>query len=278
VRGMLGYFADTSTEPWKARAAAGAAAASGHVFLMGFPRSGTTLLEVILEGHPGVVSLEEHELLIDAVGEFMQTPADLGRLARATPGALDPLRAAYWRRVADGGVDVAGKLFVDKYPLNILKLPLIARLFPAAKILFACRDPRDIVLSCFRHRFHMSAPIYELLTIDGAARYYDSVMQLFIRLTSTLPLDICLVRHEDIVREFQREMKRVCEFLGLQWHAAMGDFALRTRERTTFTPSTAQLVRGLNTEGLGQWHRYSAQLAPVRGLLEPWVKRFYYDP
>jgi tetratricopeptide (TPR) repeat protein len=277
VRAMLGYFARTPSELWKAPPAARAAAASGHVFLMGFPRSGTTLLEVILEGHPGVVSLEEHELLIDAVGEFMQEPAELGRLVRATAIALDPLRAAYWRRVADGGVDVTGKLFVDKYPLNILKLPLIARLFPGAKILFACRDPRDVVLSCFRHRFHMSAPIYELLTIEGAARYYDSVMQLAIRLTSTLPLAICLVRHEDVVREFQREMKRICEFVGIDWHPAMGDFALRTQERTTFTPSTAQLVRGLNTEGLGQWRRYGAQLAPVCEVLEPWLQRFYYD-
>ena len=63
----------------------------------------------------------------------------------------------------EAGIDVAGKVFVDKHPLNTLKLPLIARLFPHAKILFACRDPRDVMLSCFRHRFQMSAPIYELL-------------------------------------------------------------------------------------------------------------------
>jgi hypothetical protein len=169
-------------------------------------------------------------------------------------------------------------VFVDKHPLNTLKLPLIARLFPAAKILFACRDPRDIVLSCFRHRFRMSAPIFELLTIDGAARYYDAVMQLLVRLTSLLAFDVCLVRHEDVVTEFAREMKRVCDFLALQWAPAMGDFALRTQQRPVLTPSTAQLVRGLSTEGIGQWRRYRSQLAPVQSILAPWVKRFYYDP
>jgi hypothetical protein len=196
----------------------------------------------------------------------------------APPASLEPLRAAYWRLVAGAGVDVAGKVFVDKHPLNTLKLPLIARLFPHAKILFACRDPRDVVLSCFRHRFQMSAPIYQLLSLEGAARYYDAVMALAVCLTTALQLNMCLVRHEDVVTEFTREMKRVCAYLDLEWVPAMGDFALRTQKRPVLTPSTAQLVRGLNTEGLGQWRRYQAELLPVLPILEPWVKRFYYDP
>ena len=251
---------------------------SNHVFLLGFPRSGTTLLEVVLEGHPDVVSLEENELLLDGVREFMRGPRDLDRLMRAESAALEPARAAYWQLVAAAGVDVDGKVFVDKHPLNTLKLPLIARLFPRAKILFACRDPRDVVLSCFRHRFQMSAPIYELLSLEGAARYYDAVMGLAVCLTTALKLNMCLVRHEDVVTEFTREMKRVCSYLNLEWAQAMGDFALRTQKRAVLTPSTAQLVRGLNTEGLGQWRRYQAELSPVLPLLEPWVKRFYYDP
>jgi hypothetical protein len=91
-------------------------------------------------------------------------------------------------------------------------------------------------------------------------------------------MDICLVRHEDLVTEFAREMKRVCGFLNLQWAPAMGDFALRTQYRGVLTPSTAQLARGLSTEGVGQWRRYRPQLAPVLPLLEPWVKQFYYEP
>jgi hypothetical protein len=124
----------------------------------------------------------------------------------------------------------------------------------------------------------MSAPIYELLSIEGGARYYDAVMQLVIRLTAALTLDTCLVRHEDVVTEFAREMKRICTFLGLDWAPAMGDFALRAKTRGVLTPSTAQLVRGLSTEGVGQWRRYRRQLTDVLGVLDPWVKRFYYEP
>src|SRR5207253_8973942 len=131
-----------------------------------------------------------------------QEPLDLEPLARADERELRELRSAYWERVRRGGVDVTGKVFVDKHPLNTLKLPLIARLFPHAKILFACRDPRDVVLSCFRHRFQMSAPIYELLSLPGAARYYDAVMALAVCLTTALKLNMCLVRHEDVVTEF----------------------------------------------------------------------------
>src|SRR5207248_557466 len=172
----------TQVTPQWARAAipapeplAGSAAAD-HVFLIGFPRSGTTLLEVLLDGHPRVASLEEHELLTESVLRFMREPLDLGPLAHSGEAELRALRVAYWERVRVGGADVAGKIFVDKHPVNTLKLPLIARLFPRAKILFACRDPRDVVLSCFRRRFRMNPAMYQMLTLDGAAHFYDAVM------------------------------------------------------------------------------------------------------
>jgi tetratricopeptide (TPR) repeat protein len=279
VRGLTAWFERGHEQTWSTRRPAGPnrGGASAHVFLIGFPRSGTTLLNNILAGHPAVVSLEEQELLIDAVREFMPRP-HLEHLSSASSTVLARFRAAYWDRVAAADVSVQGKVFVDSHALNSLKLPLIARLFPDAKILFACRDPRDTVLSCFRNRLILSAPGYELLTLAGAARYYDAVMQLLLRLTSLLPLDICLVRHEDVVTEFTREMKRICEFLRLEWHPAMGDFALRDRDVAVPMPSASQLLHGLGTEGLGQWHRYRPYLEPVLVTLEPWVKRFYYEP
>jgi tetratricopeptide (TPR) repeat protein len=277
VRGLTSWFERGLGQTWRTRPHARPARAgtSAHVFLIGFPRSGTTLLNTVLQGNPAVVGLERQELLIDAVRQFMPRP-DLEQLSAAPPPVLDRFRAAYWDRVAAAGLTVQGKVFVDSHALNSLKLPLIARLFPDAKILFACRDPRDTVLSCFRNRLTMSAPGYELLTLDGAARYYDAVMQLLIQLTSLLPLDVCLVRHEDVVTAFMREMQRVCEFLALEWHPAMGDFALRDRDLAAPMPRTSQLIHGLETEGIGQWHRYRQYLEPVLPGLGPWVKRFLY--
>jgi Tfp pilus assembly protein PilF len=279
LRSLNDYF-NAARPEWRRKALPDArrTGAAAHSFVLGFPRSGTTLLEIVLEGHPDVVSLEENESLIEAVGEFMGGPQDLARFAAAPAATLERLRDEYWRHVAASGVEVRGKMFVDKNPLNSLKLPLIVRLFPDAKIVFACRDPRDVVLSCFRHRLQMSAPIYELLTLEGAARYFDAVMHLILRLANVAPLDMCLVRHEDVVTEFAREMKRLCTFLGLEWDPAMGDFALRSQKRKVLTPSVAQLAKGLNTEGLGQWHRYRSHMTAVVPELKPWLERFLYEP
>ena len=73
-------------------------------------------------------------------------------------------------------VDPGGKVFIDKHPLNTLKLPLIARMFPDARILFACRDPRDVVLSCFRRRFKMNAAMYQLLSLAGKLEAWDEAV------------------------------------------------------------------------------------------------------
>lgn len=249
---------------------------SAHIFVVGFPRSGTALLDVVLAGNPAVVGLSERELLLDAVHAFMHRPEDFAGLAHASPATLDRLRQAYWARVAAEGLDTAGKVFVDTCALNSLKLPIIARLFPRAKILYAVRDPRDVVLSCFSHRFGMSAPVFELLTIEGAASYYDAVNRIVTEATSRLSLEVCLVRHEDLVTEFAREMVRICQFLALEWHPAMGDFALRSRRRGEAMPSMDELLRRIGTEGLGRWRSYRPHLEPVRELLEPWARRFYY--
>jgi tetratricopeptide (TPR) repeat protein len=251
-----------------------AGAASAHVLLIGFPRSGTTLLEVVLDGHPDVVSLEEQDLFTESVLRFMREPLDLGPLALAPESELSALRRAYWERVRAGGAGVSGKVFLDKHPLNTLKLPLVARLFPRAKILFACRDPRDVVLSCFRRRFRMNAAMYQLLTLEGAARFYDAVMEFADRARTHLALDWRVVTYERLMEDFAGETRRICEFLGLEWTTELQAFSNRVPSREHATPSTAQLARGLDPSGIGHWRHYRGALEPVLPLLEPWVERF----
>lgn len=248
-----------------------------HVFVIGFPRSGTTLLEVILEGHPDVVTSQEGEFLLQASVDFLGDPDDLSRLVSATDAELVPYREAYWRAVRAEGLEPDRRVFVDKYPLNVLKLPLIARLFPHARVLIARRDPRDVVLSGFRRRFQMSAPFYELLTLDGAAAYYDRVMQIEAAAVRAFPLACRAVVHEHVLDDFEAQMREICAFLALAWTPKMGEFAERARQRRTATPSTAQLGGGLSRRSVGTWHRYADELAPVLDRLAPWVRSFGYD-
>jgi Flp pilus assembly protein TadD len=277
AQAMIGRLDDIPAEAWRTEGAPLPAGVKGHVFLLGFPRSGTTLLEQVLASHPAVEALEERETLIDALRAFLAAPEDLDRLAQAGEADLAPLREAYWARVRAEGAAIEGKVFVDKHPLNTLKLPLIAKLFPEAKVLFARRDPRDVILSCYRRRFAMSGSAYQLLTLPGAAGYYDAAMQIAERLEPAMGAQTLVVRHEALISDFDAVAAEVCAFLGLPWTDALRGFAERTRDRGIATPSGAQLAGGLSSEGVGQWRRYSQQIAPALPRLAPWVARFGYD-
>ena len=277
AQAMIARLDDIPLEAWRETGGPRPAGVKGHVFLLGFPRSGTTLLEQVLASHPDVEALEERETLSDALRSFLARPEDLDRLAGAGAADLDPLRTAYWARVREEGARTEGKVFVDKHPLNTLRLPLIAKLFPEAKILFARRDPRDVVLSCYRRRFTISGSAYQMLTLPGAAAYYDAAMRIAERLEPAQVAQTLVVRHEALVTEFDDVVGQVCDFLGLARTDALRGFAERTRDRGIATPSGAQIAGGLSAEGVGQWRRYRQQMAPVLPRLSPWVERFGYD-
>jgi Tfp pilus assembly protein PilF len=249
---------------------------ASHIFFVGFPRSGTTLLEQILTSHPDVVTLDEREVLVDSTKSLFVSDQALDRLSRLEAGEANELREAYWRRTRDYCPDLAGKVFIDKLPLNSVRLPLVAKLFPNAKVLFALRDPRDVVLSCFRRRFGMNAAMYQLLTLDGAAAYYDAVMRLVDQYTDKLPLHLHYVRYENLVADLRAEAEGVCRFIGVPWDDSMLDFAETARSREIRTPSARQVRRGLYREGVDQWRAYATHLAPVMPLLTPWIEKFGY--
>ena len=279
ARRLTRHFASARPDAWQARTGtdeAGASVARGHVFVLGFPRSGTTLIEKALASHPDFVALEEVDHLGAAGGHLLANEAGLQNLERLTPAEAQACREAYWRGVGQTLGDAwQGKFVVDKLPLHTVALPLITRLFPDARILFALRDPRDVVFSGFRRRFQINAAMFELLTLEGAARYYDAVMTLARTCRALLPLAVHEVRHEAMVAGFEAEVRAALGFIGADWNAAVHDFAALAGA-TPHTPSDLQLRRGLNADGVGQWRRYEAQLAPVRGLLDPWAARFGY--
>ena len=126
------------------------------------------VLEQVLATHPEVATLEEREVLAEPAQAFLSSPGGMDKLAALGPEELSRLRGDYWRRVRQQGVEPQGKAFIDKLPLNTIKLPVIAKLFPRAKVLFAVRDPRDVVLSCFRQHFQVNAAMFEFLTLEAA--------------------------------------------------------------------------------------------------------------
>jgi tetratricopeptide (TPR) repeat protein len=246
-----------------------------HVFILGFPRSGTTLIESMLGVHPDVISLEERETLYASVRTFLESPRHLDRLNTADESELKSLRDDYWARVRGFGVEPRGKVFIDKNPFNTLRLPLICRLFPQAKIIFARRDPRDVVLSCFRRRFSLNGSTWEYLDLARTAASYVAAMHLAELLRQKWPYQEFPLVYEDLVTDFIGVAKDTCEFIGAEWRETMSGFADRARRGEVASASSAQIARGLY-DGSGQWRRYRAQLAPVLSILAPWVERFGY--
>jgi len=245
-----------------------------HVFLLGFARSGTTLLEEALAAHPDVATTQERDALGEAVANLFINAAGLDRLMTLRGAGLARYRRSYWQALAASGVLTDGVCLIDKQPYNTIRLPLLAKLFPVAKTLFVLRDPRDVVLSCFRRRFALNDSNRPLLTLEGAARFYDSVMQLSETYRTKLPLELMEVRHENLVNDFAGETQRICSCIGIPWTAELAKFA--ERRRPVVTPTAAQLKDGLSARGLGYWLNYARELAPVLPILAPWVERFGY--
>ncbi len=272
---LVDYFRRADAHAWRGSRQVREAEHT-HVFLVGFPRSGTTLLEQVLASHSGVAAMEERTCLMDSAAEFFGCDADLDRLATLSQGELDLWRDAYWKRVSETEPVLSRPVFVDKMPLNAVFLPLIAKLFPHAKILLAVRDPRDVVLSCFRRRFAMNAGMFEFTALDTSAAYYALVMELVQVYSQKLALYLFPARHESLIADFGGEAQRLCDFLGLEFQDEMRGFASRAKGKNIDTPSNVQLARGLNDAGVAQWRRYRPQLEPVLPMLAPFVARFGY--
>lgn len=276
--GLITAFANTPDERWRVSPAASSRQnmPAHHVFLLGFPRTGSTVLEQALENNPAIATLDERDCLADMAQRYLTSAEGVEMLSRLDEATLAKHSAAYWQRVDALGLKLAGRVFVDKQPFHTLKLPLIARLFPEAKVIFAIRDPRDVVLSCFRRQLEVDLLRIEFLTLEGAVGMYDRFMRLADLCRQKLSLPFFDCRYEDLVADFDTTTQAVCGWLGVPWHESMRDIAATANRLDANRASTGQVRRGLYRDGVGQWRRYRGELDSVLPRLQPWILRFGY--
>ena len=248
------------------------------VFLMGFPRSGTTLLGRILDAHPKLQTLDEEHTIYALRGELVASGADYpAALATLSADEIADLRRRYWRHAATYIDPAPDRLLVDKMPLHMIDIPLIHRLFPDAKLIFAARHPCDACLSCFMQWFVVNEAMSNFHTIEGTARFYAEVMSLWRQYEAALPLDVHRLHYEDLVGDFDGEIGRLLEFLGLEWDDSVRDYADRaTRNPHVATPSYAQVTEPIYTRASGRWRRYADSLALVMPVLQPFIDDLGY--
>ncbi len=273
------WFTPARVASWPA-AAAGAPShgRQAPIFFVGFPRSGTTLMEEMLGSHPALATTGERSPLEAVLGPWRR-----GRNGIAYPDVLDTLdeaaiadlRVAFWRH-ADAATRQPGRRLLDKLPLNLIELGPIQRIFPEAQIIVALRDPRDVVLSCFMQDFQLNDAMAGFLDLGDAARLYDAVMGLWRHYRTTLSLSWHQYRYEDLVDDPEAVTRGVFSFLNLPWDPAVLDWRSRQTGRFIATPSRHAVTEPLNRRAIGRWKRYARAMEPVLSLLAPYVAEYGY--
>jgi tetratricopeptide (TPR) repeat protein len=243
------------------------------VFLVGFPRSGTTLLDTMLMSHPGIEVLEEEPALrtaMDLLPSFAGLPTLPDEQIRAA-------RDLYFDTVASLRPMAPGKLLVDKNPLTMNLLPFVRRLFPEARIILALRHPCDVVLSCFMANFRLNEGMSNFVRLDTAAELYDLSFRYFEHAQSLIPMPTHRIVYENVVVDREKELRELFDFLGLDWHDAVLDHQKTALNRGRIkTASYAQVVEPIYTRSAGRWEKYRKHLEPVLPVLKRWIEKFGY--
>ncbi len=247
-------------------------------FLVGFPRSGTTLLDTILRGH-SQISVVEEQPTVERVVDALPAGETLDDISTLSEDTSEKLRDIYFQELAAHQDPLAdGRVIIDKMPLNLIHVALIHRLFPQAKFILALRHPMDCVLSCFMQSFQSNPPMDNFLKLDTTARLYDLSMRYWVSASSLLGIQSATVRYEDVVSDSAAATRPVFRHLGLEWEEDVLDHVSTARSRSKIaTPSRTQVTQPLYTSARGRWQTYQSQLEPAAPLLAPWIKHWGYE-
>ena len=241
-------------------------------FLGGHPRSGTTLIEQVLDAHPGVAALDEPTAFQDVL-----QPAFFGT-REFTPQRLNRGRRRYLDALAQElGRTAEGKLLVDKNPSPTARLPIWLRVFPELRVLVALRDPRDVVLSCYFQNIPLNGMNVNFLSLERLTRHYADLMDVWLAVRQWEGLVGLETRYEDTVGNLEQEGRRVTEFLGLPWHDDQMRFYEKSARKQFYSPTYQDVTQPVYARSVARWRHYEKHLAPVLPSLEPYCRTFGYS-
>ena len=253
--------------------------AASPVFIVGFPRSGTTLLEQMLDAHPGLQSMDERpffNILADQLADQgVNVPTDLYKLDQRD---CDELRKGYLNLACSKIPRHWNAQLVDKNPLNMLWLPMIHRLFPQAKFILALRHPCDVVLSNYMQNFRASVLAMACASMERLATAYVTAMECWLHHVEVFQPDVFVSRYEDLVADTEGQTRRIASFLGIGNASSMLHFDQHARDKGYIaTPSYAQVIQPVNRKGLNRWLRYREVLTPALPILQPMLDHWCYS-
>jgi len=247
-------------------------------FLVGFPRSGTTLLDTILRSHSHIIVAEEKPM-VAAVRHEIGAPYHLKDLENLTLDNRSFLQSQYFAEL-DKHIDERdiNQICIDKLPLNALDAPLIEATFPKAKFILAIRHPYDCILSCYMQYFKLNPQMANMVDLKRVVDFYCVVMETWWLSQKRYGLDFHMIRYEDLVVDMPAEIEKLLQFLGLEWEESLTDYQKTALKRGKInTPSYSQVVQPLYKDASYRWKNYQSHFETYNAQIQPWIKRFGYE-
>ena len=246
------------------------------VQMLGFPRSGTTLLENVLAAHPMIETFEEIPALTATIDRIEQVMLKK-RQPEPPEATFAAARTTYFTDMLSRRKKPDANVLVDKMPIRSAEAAFIGRLFPEWRYVFSIRHPFDVVLSCFKQRFAPNTAMENFRTIEQSARIYDFAMtQWFANHTMADP-NVHYVRYDDLVTDFEPTAKAAFDFLGVPWDDAVRDFSTNAEKRAAKTPSYMKVRQGLSIGVQSSWKKYGFVFqSDATKPLKKWAEFFGY--
>jgi Flp pilus assembly protein TadD len=251
--------------------------------LCGHPRSGTTLLEQVLDAHSGITSAEETKLMHDEaylplIRDFPEGTSVLQALDSVPISVICRARENYFRCMELLlRKKVGNYLLVDKNPALNLMIPMVVRAFPETKFLIALRDPRDVVISCFLQALPLTPISSAYLSLEGTVNQYANVMGFWLEMLPRMGNQWRYFRYEEMIDDLPTVARSVLEFLGVGFEEKVLKFYEHARTKRVNSPSHADVQKPLYRTALGRWRNYQKYLEPHLAGLQRFLKEFNYD-
>ena len=246
-------------------------------FLIGFPRSGTTLLDTILRSHSGIDVVEEQPL-VSKMLEKLGATISMSDIEAIDLKSAKVLSDIYFRELEKSINIQENILVIDKLPLNILSIPIITKVFPEAKFILALRHPLDCVLSCWMQNFKLNAAMANMVDLDRIVDFYCTTMEILKLCEQRYSINIHPIRYEDLVSDFIGTISILMNFLELSWEDQLEGYQRTALSRAKInTPSYTQVVRPIYETAAYRWKKYEDHLQPHKPKLAHWINEFGYN-
>ena len=248
--------------------------------MIGFPRSGTTLLDTILRSHPMIEVIEEKSSVKKIVNSLNKLTNNIFEgFNNIKDVNIKEIRKNYFEDLLSY-IDHHDKdfIYIDKLPLNIVYIAEILKIFPHAKFIISLRHPCDCILSCYMQNFKLNDSMSNFLNLKDTAATYDLIMNLLKIYKSKFNFNFYEIKYENLISKFDNEIKNLLGFLELPWNDSVLEYQKTASERERiFTPSYDQVIKPLYLKSAGRWKKYENKLSNVYPILEPWIKEFKYE-